>query len=453
MPKKTHIFVSYVREDRPYVDRLVRSLRKAGEAVWYDELLLPGGKWKPEIRDRIDDSYAFILCCSTNLNRRDRTGVFKEVDIALSNFRELPPDSYYFFPVCFDDVDLPKIEVYEQQYLQDVFQKASIYADQETQNKEFGRLVSAIRKSPFHPAPRNNKPIPEPEQIPPPVIFYIEIFLQWLLDPKVLVKLGACLVGLIISIVAVGPLVQAGLDHASQDGAGPSVGNPAALLLWAISCAVLFVWTRDRHSIKDSKRNRNNKKPSQTARNLNQQNLTLKDENQRLNSQFVSLRNQVSVLEGQLASSDGKGRMSKRLLWGVLLTGLWWCSCSFVLQELLLEFLMLFDPSFEDGHKQYLAGVALGMLGQIFLVRYFASSLLSDGPPRFKVAWLALLIGLLPGLIWLFLLTPESTIALSNENPDVANLLGVNLLAFNAVEKLVVVPIVSLCAIIGLKRI
>ena len=445
--KKQHIFVSYVREDKPYADRLVRSLRKAGEAVWYDEYLLPGGKWKPEIRDKIDGSYAFILCCSTNLKRRIRSGVFKEIEFALSNFRELPPGSYYFFPVCFDKVDLPKIEVYEQQYLQDVFQKASIYADKETQNKEFGRLVTAIRKSPYHPAPGNQKSIPAPEQIPPPVQVYFELLLQWLLDPKISAKLFICFVTLILSFIAIGPIVQAGLAHASQDGEGPRIGTGIALAIWFSSCLAIFRWKHAEPEIAEKKY----EKTSRAAHNLNNQNLSLKDKNQFLRNEAVSLRNQVANLQGQLASSSGPTRMSKKLLWGMLLTVLWWFLCGFVLQELLSNALVHFDSSFESNRRQYLAGAALGILGQFIIVRYFSGKLIADKAGRLKVVWLAFLIGLLPGVIWLLMLSPESSVALANESPGFDKPLGTNLLVFNAIEKLVVVPTVSLFAIVGLR--
>jgi hypothetical protein len=64
-----HVFVSYVREDAPLVERLCAELKRNRVTVWLDrERIQPGQRWQSAIRRAIEDG-AFFLAC-----RRDTLG-------------------------------------------------------------------------------------------------------------------------------------------------------------------------------------------------------------------------------------------------------------------------------------------------------------------------------------------------------------------------------------------
>ena len=71
---KKHVFISYARENLPQVKVLAANLQRAGEKVWYDkhpEDGIAGGEdWQLRIKQALKDSYAFIVCCSRELENR-----------------------------------------------------------------------------------------------------------------------------------------------------------------------------------------------------------------------------------------------------------------------------------------------------------------------------------------------------------------------------------------------
>jgi hypothetical protein len=59
-----HVFISYARGDRPYVDRLAQYLTDAGFGVWYDRSLEPGSSFSDKIRAALEASDAVIVVLS-----------------------------------------------------------------------------------------------------------------------------------------------------------------------------------------------------------------------------------------------------------------------------------------------------------------------------------------------------------------------------------------------------
>jgi WD40 repeat protein len=55
-----YVFISYSRQDRPYVDRLAAYIRRAGVPVWYDYDMVAGDRFATVIQGEIDDCAAFI---------------------------------------------------------------------------------------------------------------------------------------------------------------------------------------------------------------------------------------------------------------------------------------------------------------------------------------------------------------------------------------------------------
>ena len=60
-----YVFISYARDDKAFVDRLVDDLRKRGIAVWQDvEQLAPGQNWEREIRTALLETAALLYVSS-----------------------------------------------------------------------------------------------------------------------------------------------------------------------------------------------------------------------------------------------------------------------------------------------------------------------------------------------------------------------------------------------------
>jgi hypothetical protein len=66
-----HVFVSYSRQDREYVRRLVAHLRAAGLDVWVDDEIHHGDKWLAVVTSMIDRCAAFIVVMSPAADQSD----------------------------------------------------------------------------------------------------------------------------------------------------------------------------------------------------------------------------------------------------------------------------------------------------------------------------------------------------------------------------------------------
>jgi len=100
-----HAFISYVREDAYYVDRLQRILEAAGISVWRDTAdLWPGEDWRLKIRRAItDNAFVFIACFSSHSAARIRSYQNEELLLAVEQLRQRRPDVPWLIPVRFDD--------------------------------------------------------------------------------------------------------------------------------------------------------------------------------------------------------------------------------------------------------------------------------------------------------------------------------------------------------------
>jgi hypothetical protein len=156
-----HVFVSYVREDSSRVDWLGQELEAAGIPVWRDtQQLWPGQDWRAVIRRAIrEDALAFLACFSQHSVNQVRTYQNEEIVLAIEEMRLRPPDRPWFFPVRFDDCQIPDRDLGAPRMLSDL-QQADLFGDGCEQNKD--RLVAAIRRSlsrdPVAPAPSGTNP-------------------------------------------------------------------------------------------------------------------------------------------------------------------------------------------------------------------------------------------------------------------------------------------------------
>ncbi|HEX4703547.1 MAG TPA: toll/interleukin-1 receptor domain-containing protein [Pseudonocardiaceae bacterium] len=104
---RKRIFVSYVREDLALVDKLVHDLRAAGYDVWTDRSrLLPGRRWKSEIKKSIADVDYFLACFSPRY-WKDQSYMNEELIAAVERFRLMPRNRDWFIPAMLAECELP----------------------------------------------------------------------------------------------------------------------------------------------------------------------------------------------------------------------------------------------------------------------------------------------------------------------------------------------------------
>jgi hypothetical protein len=97
---QSHVFISYVREDKAMVQRLASELEQHGVEVWLDrDRLRPGMRWQAAIRRAIEDGAFFIACFSEHLAARQRSYMNEELVIAIDAVRRQPSDRGWFLPV------------------------------------------------------------------------------------------------------------------------------------------------------------------------------------------------------------------------------------------------------------------------------------------------------------------------------------------------------------------
>ncbi len=93
------IFLSYAHEDIEIAKRLYRDLSAEGLTLWFDqESLLPGQKWKVEIKNAIENSDYFIALLSPHSISK-RGYVQKELHDALEILEQCPESDIFIIPV------------------------------------------------------------------------------------------------------------------------------------------------------------------------------------------------------------------------------------------------------------------------------------------------------------------------------------------------------------------
>jgi hypothetical protein len=60
-PSGKHVFISYARNDRSFVDGLANRLEKAKVSVWYDRGLRAGTDWPDELAEKLKNARACIM--------------------------------------------------------------------------------------------------------------------------------------------------------------------------------------------------------------------------------------------------------------------------------------------------------------------------------------------------------------------------------------------------------
>lgn len=144
-----HAFVSYVRENADQVDGLVADLYKRGVDTWTDRDILPGQRWKPAIRQAIQDGSSFIACFSPEAVSRGRSYMNEEITCAIETLREMPVDRAWFLPVMLAECEIPARQIGAGETLRDI-QWIELYTDWEA---GLAKIVSAIRQALIYEQP------------------------------------------------------------------------------------------------------------------------------------------------------------------------------------------------------------------------------------------------------------------------------------------------------------
>lgn len=141
-----HVFISYVHEDLPYVNRLQNALGAAGIPVWRDtNELLPGDDWRAKIRSAITDEALIVIACfSSRSLDRTRSHQLEELSFAVDEVRKRNPDVPWLIPARFDECRIPDYNIGHGRLLSDL-QRADLYGDK--LEEQTTQLIRACRES------------------------------------------------------------------------------------------------------------------------------------------------------------------------------------------------------------------------------------------------------------------------------------------------------------------
>lgn len=146
---KKYVFLSYGRDNKAEVAKLHSELIAAGEAVWWDQDILPGQDWKLEIRKAMRNAYAVVLCLSQETAARTTSGIYPEALDAIAAYREYSPGSTFLIPVRLSDCEVPPIEIDGTRTL-DRLQFVDLFPLSE-RTDGLTRLVRSLQAAPHHP--------------------------------------------------------------------------------------------------------------------------------------------------------------------------------------------------------------------------------------------------------------------------------------------------------------
>jgi hypothetical protein len=108
------VFISYIRENAGDASRLIDALkfRIQDLEVWRDvSKLLPGDRWKAEIRKAIREGDFFVACFSEEYEEREKTYMNEELLIAVEELRQRRPGQKWFIPVKFSPCYIPEYNI------------------------------------------------------------------------------------------------------------------------------------------------------------------------------------------------------------------------------------------------------------------------------------------------------------------------------------------------------
>jgi hypothetical protein len=139
------VFLSYAHDDKKRVESLRRELIARGLDAWWDGQILPGEDWELMIKTAIEESVAFVVCFSKNVDAKNRSGIFPEVLQALEIYRQLRPGSIFLIPVRLDDCEVPRFKIDGVRDLAKL-QYENLFPD-DRKSEAIDRLVRAVQQA------------------------------------------------------------------------------------------------------------------------------------------------------------------------------------------------------------------------------------------------------------------------------------------------------------------
>ena len=117
----THAFISYVKEDREFVEYIVDVLRQNDVEVWLDkDDIALGMRWKDSIRNAIRDGKFFVPIFSRNWENREKSYANEELTLAIDELRQRPTNRTWYVPLRIDECALPDRSIGGGENLQDI---------------------------------------------------------------------------------------------------------------------------------------------------------------------------------------------------------------------------------------------------------------------------------------------------------------------------------------------
>lgn len=141
LPSKSCVFLSYCSVDKPAVARLRRDLIRAGHTVWWADDILGGQNWQIAVHEALSQSYAVVVCWSAKSTRRNETGIYPEVQQALSILERMQPNSVFLIPVRLSTCTIPPIQLHGTGWFSDL-NAIDVYSTNRARNLD--RLVEAL---------------------------------------------------------------------------------------------------------------------------------------------------------------------------------------------------------------------------------------------------------------------------------------------------------------------
>jgi hypothetical protein len=106
------VFVSYFRENKAGIARLLERLRAEKIPYWIDEEGMEGGElWRAKIARKIDEATAFLFCFSKVYYERPDSYVRQELEIAQAKTARMHTSVAWIVPVGLDSAPIPEIRV------------------------------------------------------------------------------------------------------------------------------------------------------------------------------------------------------------------------------------------------------------------------------------------------------------------------------------------------------
>lgn len=141
--QKQEVFISYVRDNSPDVDKICEEFRRKDIEYWLDrDEIEPGKLWKNAIRDAINKGAYFLACFSKEYEERSETYMNEELFVAIEIMRTKRYDSGWLIPIKLSESEIPAIDIGAGKTLQDLHY-LNFHEDWDT---EINRLIDIIKR-------------------------------------------------------------------------------------------------------------------------------------------------------------------------------------------------------------------------------------------------------------------------------------------------------------------